>query len=64
LREVAHGRDVQPRPDRPFPPRPPALGLDGVHLTTGARHVRAARKELGPDAIVGAHAGMPRGTRA
>jgi len=30
------------------------LGLDGVHLTDGARSVRAARKELGPDAIVGA----------
>jgi thiamine-phosphate pyrophosphorylase len=32
------------------------LGLDGVHLTDGARQVRAARKVLGPDAIVGAHA--------
>ena len=32
------------------------LGLDGVHLTDGARQVRAARKLLGSDAIVGAHA--------
>lgn len=32
------------------------LGLDGVHLTDGPRQVRAARKLLGPDAIVGAHA--------
>lgn len=32
------------------------LGLDGVHLGDGARQVRAARKELGPDAIVGAAA--------
>ncbi len=32
------------------------LGLDGVHLTTGARLVREARKELGPDNIVGAFA--------
>ena len=32
------------------------LGLDGVHLTDGARQVRAARKLLGPDAIVGTHA--------
>ena len=32
------------------------LGLDGVHLTDGARQVRAARKLLGPDAIIGAHA--------
>ena len=39
-------------------------GLDGVHLTDGARLVREARKLLGEDAIVGAfcgnskHAGM------
>ncbi len=32
------------------------LGLDGVHLGDGARQIRAARKELGPDAIVGAAA--------
>lgn len=31
------------------------LGLDGVHLDDGARSVRAARKALGADAIVGAH---------
>ncbi|HEY0275355.1 MAG TPA: thiamine phosphate synthase [Paenirhodobacter sp.] len=42
-------------------------GLDGVHLTDGARSVRAARKELGADAIVGCfcgasqHAGMTAG---
>lgn len=66
LREVAHARDV-------------ALvieshlmlvarhGLDGVHLTDGARTVRHARKELGADAIVGAfcrasrHEGMTAG---
>ena len=53
LRQVAHARDV-------------ALvieshlllvarhGLDGVHLTDGARTVRHARKDLGGDAIVGA----------
>lgn len=35
-------------------------GLDGVHLTDGARSVRAARKELGPDAIVGAFCGASR----
>lgn len=33
------------------------LGLDGVHLTDGARSVRMARKDLGPDAIVGAFCG-------
>ena len=32
-------------------------GLDGVHLSDGARTVRAARKELGTDAIVGAFCG-------
>ena len=42
-------------------------GLDGVHLTDGARTVRHARKELGGDAIVGAfcrtsrHEGMNAG---
>lgn len=30
------------------------LGLDGVHLTDGARSVRKARSSLGPDAVVGA----------
>lgn len=35
------------------------LGLDGVHLTD-ARGVRAARKALGADAIVGAHCGASR----
>lgn len=32
-------------------------GLDGVHLTDGTRSLRAARKALGPDAIVGAFCG-------
>ncbi|PSK86016.1 thiamine-phosphate pyrophosphorylase [Limimaricola soesokkakensis] len=36
------------------------LGLDGVHLTDGARSVRATRKELGEDAIVGAFCGNSR----
>ena len=33
------------------------LGLDGVHLTDGARLVRKLRKDLGPDAIIGAFCG-------
>ena len=33
------------------------LGLDGVHLTDGARLVRKVRKELGKDAIGGAFCG-------
>ena len=36
------------------------LGLDGVHLTDGARTVRQARKDLGDDAIVGAYCGVTR----
>ncbi|MBD3802887.1 MAG: thiamine phosphate synthase [Thioclava sp.] len=59
LREVSHARDV-------------ALviethlglverhGLDGVHFTDGARQIRAARKALGQDAIVGSHCGASR----
>ncbi len=35
-------------------------GLDGVHLPDGARGVRAARKELGADAIIGAFCGATR----
>ncbi|MFW8634644.1 thiamine phosphate synthase [Cribrihabitans pelagius] len=33
------------------------LGLDGVHLTDASRSVRAARKALGADAIVGCFCG-------
>ncbi len=36
------------------------LGLDGVHLSQGARGIRAARKELGDDAIVGCFSGASR----
>ncbi|MEM7075630.1 MAG: thiamine phosphate synthase [Pseudomonadota bacterium] len=36
------------------------LGLDGVHLSDGARSVRSTRKTLGPDAIVGAYCGASR----
>lgn len=36
------------------------MGLDGVHLTDGARSVRKARKELGADAIVGSFCGTSR----
>lgn len=58
-REVAHARDIAIVIDRH-----PALalrhGLDGVHLPDGARAVRAARKELGADAIVGTFCGASR----
>lgn len=36
------------------------LGLDGVHLTDGAKAVRYMRTELGTDAIVGAFCGTTR----
>ncbi|MEO0390369.1 MAG: thiamine phosphate synthase [Pseudomonadota bacterium] len=58
LREVTHARDVAlvlsgatELAER--------LGLDGVHLGPG-QPVRAARKALGPDAIVGAYSGASR----
>lgn len=35
-------------------------GLDGIHLTDGARSVRALRKDLGADAILGAFCGTTR----
>ncbi|MTH35670.1 thiamine phosphate synthase [Paracoccus limosus] len=52
-REIAHARDVAVVIEDHVQL---ALrhGLDGVHLTDGARTVRYARKELGTDAIVGA----------
>ena len=53
LREVAHARDVPLVIERHLR-LVERLGLDGVHLTDAARSVRAARKALGPDAIVGA----------
>ncbi|MDQ1899755.1 thiamine phosphate synthase [Paracoccus sp. WLY502] len=58
-REIAHARDVAVVIDDHV-----ALaqrhGLDGVHLTDGAKAVRYARKELGADAIVGAFCGSSR----
>ena len=58
-REIAHARDVAVVIEDHV-----ALavrhGLDGVHLTQGARGVRHARKELGADAIVGAFCGGSR----
>lgn len=58
-REIAHARDVAVVIDDHV-----ALaqrhGLDGVHLTDGAKAVRYARKELGADAIVGCFCGNSR----
>lgn len=58
-REIAHARDVAVVIDDHVR-LAQRHGLDGVHLTDGARGVRAARKELGPYAIVGAFCGTSR----
>lgn len=59
VRQVAHARDVAVVIERHVE-MARRLGLDGVHLTDGARTVRYARKELGADAIVGAFCGASR----
>lgn len=58
-REIAHARDVAVVIDDHIR-LAQRHGLDGVHLTDGSRGVRAARKELGPDAIIGAFCGASR----
>ncbi|MGR3433401.1 MAG: thiamine phosphate synthase [Shimia sp.] len=58
-REVAHARDVAIVIDRHVG-LVERLGLDGVHLPDGARSVRAQRKALGADAVVGAACGASR----
>lgn len=58
-REIAHARDVAVVIDDHIK-LAQRHGLDGVHLTDGARSVRHARKELGADAIVGAFCGSSR----
>ncbi|KUF11419.1 thiamine phosphate synthase [Pseudoponticoccus marisrubri] len=59
IREVAHKADVALVIDTHVV-LAERLGLDGVHLLDGARSVRAARKTLGADAIVGAYCGQSR----
>ncbi|PID37010.1 MAG: thiamine phosphate synthase [Rhodobacterales bacterium] len=52
VREVAHRRDI-PLVVTDHMLLVERLGLDGVHFTDGARHVRKARKAFGDDPIVG-----------
>lgn len=52
-RMVAHARDVAIVIENHVKLVEPH-GLDGVHLTDGARQVRALRKDMGADAIIGA----------
>ncbi|MCY1127951.1 thiamine phosphate synthase [Frigidibacter sp. RF13] len=59
VREVAHARDVALVIEN-HQTLVEKHGLDGVHLTDSARSVRAARKALGADAIVGAWCGASR----
>lgn len=58
-REAAHARDVAVVIEDHIR-LAQRHGLDGVHLTDGARGVREARKLLGPDGIVGAFCGASR----
>lgn len=58
-RQVAHARDVAVVIETHVA-LAQRLGLDGVHLSDGARSVRNARKALGADAIVGAFCGASR----
>jgi len=51
-REIAHRRDI-PVVITNHVHLVAKLGLDGVHLESGARYVRAVRKQLGNAAIVG-----------
>jgi thiamine-phosphate pyrophosphorylase len=59
LREVTHARDVA-LVIADHTVLAERLGLDGVHLSDAARSVRAARKALGEDAIVGSFCGTSR----
>ncbi len=59
LREICHARDI-PLVIEDHMLMVTRLGLDGVHLSDGARSVRKARKELGKEAIVGAFCGRSR----
>lgn len=59
LREIAHARDVALVIADHFL-LAQRLGLDGVHLSDGARNVRKARKALGGDAILGSFCGTSR----
>lgn len=59
VRQIAHDRDVAVVIETHLK-LAERHGLDGVHLTDGARNVREARKALGADAIVGTFCGTSR----
>ncbi|WP_300513985.1 thiamine phosphate synthase [Aliiroseovarius sp.] len=53
-REIAHARDIA-LVINDHAMLVERLGLDGVHLSDGARRMRKVRKDLGQDAIIGAY---------
>jgi thiamine-phosphate pyrophosphorylase len=59
VREAAHARDVAVVIEAHLR-MVERHGLDGVHLTDGARTLRKVRADLGGDAIVGAFCGVSR----
>ncbi len=59
LREICHARDI-PLVIESHLIMVERLGLDGVHLTDGARSVRYARGELSDEAIIGSYCGTLR----
>jgi len=59
LREICHARDVALVITDHFR-MVERLGLDGCHLSDGGKNLRAVRKELGPDAIIGCYCGTSR----
>ena len=61
LRESCHAHDVAIIIERHML-LVESFGLDGVHLTDGAKNVSKARKLLGSEAIVGAHCAASRHT--
>ena len=61
LRENCHAHDVAIIIERHML-LVESFGLDGVHLTDGAKNVSKARKLLGSEAIVGAHCAASRHT--
>ncbi len=59
LRELSHAHDIPVVIDDHYR-LVQRIGLDGAHLTDGARRIREVRKALGSDAIVGAFCGTSR----
>ena len=59
VREICHARDVPVVLDG-HPGLVEQLGLDGVHISEGAKALRSARKKLGSERILGTHAGLSR----